>query len=207
MLAHWNNSPRVYMSLHSATLSWLLGNRSVVCLVEKQQIPMLVFGLTRPGIEPTMYRTRVEHANHYTTDAAMLTTGCSCIAIKHDKRLNKSLIYLDMEHIKINIQESKWITQNRVHLTLIEQELLTVPEHLSSLSVFSGVRVTRSLVLYVCFVTLFVSFSSFSFDHCVVCSSSIYGFWLPPFGILDLRILFKPFGILELRILITLLVS
>jgi hypothetical protein len=68
---------------------------------------MLVFGLTRPGIEPTMYRTRVEHANHYTTDAAMLTTGCSCIAIKHDKRLNKSLIYLDMEHIKINIQESK----------------------------------------------------------------------------------------------------
>jgi hypothetical protein len=31
---------------------------------------------------------------------------------------------------------------------LVEQELLTLPEHLNSPSVFSGVRVTRSLVLY-----------------------------------------------------------
>ena len=29
----------------------------------------IVFGLTRPGIEPTIYRTRGEHANHYATDA------------------------------------------------------------------------------------------------------------------------------------------
>ena len=34
----------------------------------------------------------------------------------------------------------------------MEQELPTLPEHLSSPPVFSGVRVTRSLVLYVCFV-------------------------------------------------------
>ena len=45
--------------------------------------------------------------------------------------------------------------------------------------VFSGVRVTRSLVLYECFVDRYLSFSTFSFGHCVVCSSSIYGFWLP----------------------------
>jgi hypothetical protein len=43
---------------------------------------------------------------------------------------------------------------------------------------FSGVRVTRSLVLYVCFVDRCLSFCTFSFGHCVVCSSSIYGFWL-----------------------------
>jgi hypothetical protein len=36
----------------------------------------------------------------------------------------------------------------------VEQELLTLPEHLSSPPVFSGVRVTRSLVLYVRFVEL-----------------------------------------------------
>ena len=48
-------------------------------------------------------------------------------------------------------------------------------EHLSSPPVFSGVRVTQSLVLCVCFVDLCLSFCSFSFDHCVVCSSSIYG--------------------------------
>ena len=27
------------------------------------------FGLTRPGLEPTIYRTRCEHVNHYATDA------------------------------------------------------------------------------------------------------------------------------------------
>jgi hypothetical protein len=60
---------------------------------------------------------------------------------------------------------------------LVEQELLlTLPEHLSSPPVFSGVRVTRSLVLYVCFVDRCLSFCTFSFCHCVVCSSSIYGF-------------------------------
>ena len=41
---------------------------------------------------------------------------------------------------------------------------------------FSGVRVTRSLVLYVCFVDRCLSFCSFCFGHCVVCSFSIYGF-------------------------------
>jgi hypothetical protein len=45
--------------------------------------------------------------------------------------------------------------------------------------VFSGVRVTRSLVLYVCFVGQCSSFCTISFGHCAVCSSSIYGFWLP----------------------------
>ena len=64
-------------------------------------------------------------------------------------------------------------------MPLVEQELLTLPEHLSSPPVFSGVRVTRSLVLYVCFVDRCMSFFPFSFGHCVFCSSSIYGFWLP----------------------------
>ena len=59
---------------------------------------------------------------------------------------------------------------------LVEQELLTLPEHLSSPLVFSGVRVTRYLALYVCFVDRCLSFCIFSFGHCAVCSSSIYGF-------------------------------
>ena len=54
-------------------------------------------------------------------------------------------------------------------MPLVEQELLTLPEHLSSPPVFSGVRVTRSLVLYVCFVDRCLSFCTFSFGHCVVC--------------------------------------
>jgi len=38
---------------------------------------------------------------------------------------------------------------------------------------------TRSPILYLCFVDHCLSFCTFSFGHCVVCSSSIYGFWLP----------------------------
>ena len=76
----------------------------------------------------------------------------------------------------------------------MEQELQTLPEHLSSPPVFSGV--TRSLVLYLCFVDRCLFFCTFSFDHCVVCSSSIYGFWLPPFGIFKLFLCFKGVSIL-----------
>jgi hypothetical protein len=58
-------------------------------------------------------------------------------------------------------------------------ELFTLLEHLSSPPVFSGVRVTWSLVLYVCFIDRCLSFCPFSFGHCVVCFSSVYRFWLP----------------------------
>ena len=67
--------------------------------------------------------------------------------------------------------------------------LFTLPEHTSSPLDFSGVRVTWCIVLYVCLVDRclcpFVLFHLaivlsvlLSFGHCVVCSSSIYGFWL-----------------------------
>ena len=49
---------------------------------------------------------------------------------------------------------------------------------MSSPPVFRGVRVSRSLVLCVCFVGRCLFFCPFSFGHCVVCPS-IYGFWLP----------------------------
>ena len=58
---------------------------------------------------------------------------------------------------------------------------------LSSPPGFSGIRVTRSLVLCVYFVDRCLSFCTFSFGHCVVCSS-IYGFWLPLFGIIKLSL-------------------
>ena len=71
-------------------------------------------------------------------------------------------------------QEVAWLL-----VPLVEQELPTLPGHLSSPLVFSGVRVTRSLVLCVCFVDRCSPFCRFSDVHCVVCSSSIYRFWLP----------------------------
>jgi len=64
-----------------------------------------------------------------------------------------------------------FVTSSTRQVSLVEQELLTLP---------GGVRVTRSLVLCACFVDrcFSLSFYTFSFGHCVVCSS-IYGLWLP----------------------------
>ena len=84
-----------------------------------------------------------------------------------------------------------FITRLTRRVPLVEQALLNLPEHLSSPTVFSGVRVTRSLVLYVCFVDCCLSFCTFSFGHCVVCSSSIYGFWLPLWYLQTLLIKFE----------------
>ena len=72
-----------------------------------------------------------------------------------------------------------FVTRLTRRVPLVEKELLILPEHQSSPPVFSGVRVTRSLDLYACFVDRCLSFCTFSFGHCVVCSS-IYGFWLSP---------------------------
>ena len=71
-----------------------------------------------------------------------------------------------------------FVTRLIRRVPLVEQELLTLPEHLRSPPVLSDVCVTRSLVLYVCFVDRCLSLCTFSFGHCVICSSSIYGFWL-----------------------------
>jgi hypothetical protein len=50
-----------------------------------------------------------------------------------------------------------FVTRLTLWVPLVEQELLTLPEHLS----FSGVRVTRCLVVCVCFVELCLSFCTF----------------------------------------------
>jgi len=51
--------------------------------------------------------------------------------------------------------------------TLVDQELPTLPEHLSSPPIFSGVRVTRSLVLCVMFRRLlFVLLPFFIWSLC-----------------------------------------
>ena len=74
---------------------------------------------------------------------------------------------------------SNWNLTKKRGYTQMFQKLPTPPVYLSSPPVFSGVRVTRSLVFYVCFVDRCLSFCTFSFGHCVVCTSSIYEFWLP----------------------------
>ena len=64
----------------------------------------------------------------------------------------------------------------RIETSLVEQELLTLPEHLSSSPVLSGVRVTRSLVLCVYFVDRCLPFCPLLLAIIFSCSS-IYRFW------------------------------
>ena len=71
------------------------------------------------------------------------------------------------------------VTRQTRMVSPVEQELPTLPEHLRSPLDITWVRVTRSFLLYVCFVYRCLSLCTFSFCHCVVCSSSMYGLWLP----------------------------
>jgi hypothetical protein len=67
----------------------------------------------------------------------------------------------------------RFVTRWTRRVSLVEQELLTILEHRCSPLVFIGVRITRFLVLCVCFVDRCLSFCTFSFVHCVICTSSI----------------------------------
>jgi hypothetical protein len=71
---------------------------------------------------------------------------CGCINIWNNKCSNNSHIIRRVWRYQRGNQ-NPYIEEKRV--SLVEQELLTLPEHLSSPSVLSGVRVTRSLDLYV----------------------------------------------------------
>ena len=72
----------------------------------------------------------------------------------------------------------RFVTRVTWRVSLLKQELPTLPEHMSSLPVFSGVRVTRSLVLCVCFV-----------DHCLTC---FFFSWPLCCLFFDLQILITP---------------
>jgi hypothetical protein len=61
-------------------------------------------------------------------------------------------------------------------VSLVAKELLTLPKHLFSPPV--GI-VLIDLSFMCMFCRSFLSFYLFYFGHCVVCPSSIYGFWLP----------------------------
>ena len=58
-------------SAKHAALYCVLSN--AVCLAEKQNTNFLAFGLTRFGLEPTIYGSQDEHANHVITDAVSFT--------------------------------------------------------------------------------------------------------------------------------------
>jgi hypothetical protein len=90
------------------------------------------------------------------------------------------LFSLDDSNYEVFYDVFDTATNQYVNGTLVEQELPTLLEHFGSPLVVSGVRVTQSLVLCVCFVDHCLSFCTFSFGHCVVCfTDSDYLPWYP----------------------------
>ena len=61
----------------------------------------------------------------------------------------------------------------------LEQDLLTLPEQMTSPQVFGGVRVAKSLVIYVVSSLYFFSVCLFIFSHGVVSLFSSYEFDSP----------------------------
>jgi hypothetical protein len=66
-----------------------------------------------------------------------------------------------------------------ISVSLVEQELLTIPEHLCLPPVFCGGLCYSIFSFISMFCRSFIVLLYFSFGHCVVYSSSIYGLWLP----------------------------
>ena len=69
---------------------------------EASNTNIIEFGLTRMGLEPIIYRTRVEHTNHYTTDVVYWqrkkTDGGKIMRTKTDKiiRINNNIFSVDV---------------------------------------------------------------------------------------------------------------
>jgi hypothetical protein len=90
-----------------------------------------------------------------------------------------------------------FVTRVTWRVPLVEEELLALPEHLISLSVFSGVRVAQSLVLCVLFCRLL--FILLSFFLLSIALSAFLWFTTSDylFGILDLWLLITPLHQME----------
>jgi branched-subunit amino acid transport protein len=82
-----------------------------------------------------------------------------------------------------------FVTRLTRRVSLVEQELLTLPEHLCSLPVFIGVHVIRSVVLYVCFVDRCLSFCNYFLLAIVLSVLLRYTDFDYPFGIFKLVVL------------------
>ena len=73
---------------------------------------------------------------------------------------------------------------------LVQQEVLILPEHMTSPVTQCDIVLFNRQFSALCFVDNYcLSFSPFSFGYCIVCPS-IYRFWAPPFNIFKLLLMY-----------------
>ena len=75
------------------------------------------------------------------------------------------------------MKETLFVIRVTRRMSHVERRLLTLPEHLRSSPVLVGFVLLDLWFSVLCFVDRCLYFCPFSFGHCVVCPSSIYGFF------------------------------
>jgi ribosomal protein S26 len=88
-----------------------------------------------------------------------------CLSLTHlNVHIDKGSIHVKVCRNTSRTFPHSWLVARITRrVPLVEQKLLTLPEDMSSPPVFSVVRVTRSLVLCVCFADRCLSFCTFFF--------------------------------------------
>jgi hypothetical protein len=80
--------------------------------------------------------------------------------------------------LKIPKGQSESVYRKRTDNTMTERKRTKGQEEVVSVIVLSVLRYTDSDCPFGIFKLFLSSFCPFSFGHCVICSFSIYGFWL-----------------------------
>ena len=109
------------MSPHSNTLFWFQANQSLLfllnaaCLAEKQQIPIL---LSLAWLKPTIYCTRGEHANHYTTDADFIKRNKVFLFVLTDPNYCLTNIFKS-DHYFSRICDNHWVISTNTFVLML----------------------------------------------------------------------------------------
>ena len=82
MLAHRNYNLRLDMSQHIILISSQSVFKKLHAIREATNANFIVFGLTRPVLEPMNFRNRGKHTHHYSTNAVQDCCIC-CGSTKH----------------------------------------------------------------------------------------------------------------------------
>jgi hypothetical protein len=72
---------KAFMKVYQCFIGPQILNLCCVLSGEATHTNFIVFGLIRSGLESTIYRTRGEHANHYTTDPRSTALEASTLTI------------------------------------------------------------------------------------------------------------------------------
>ena len=130
---------------------------------EATNTSLIIFGFTRPGHIPTIYCTRSEHTDHYTTDALIN----SWLPLERmGSRVETGNLVFCMQLQSAYYYVFQWNFNTRI--TQVEQDLIGLSKHPSSPHDSTGVHVvhfvsyscTWQRFILLCFTLMFYELST-----------------------------------------------